>query len=303
MPFKIVQTFEDGEQCLSVVPSGWEKENKLWWPKATSAAKLLRDEHSRPTSKWQRMEYTKKREYRTRLEAEAEHEKMEPLSDTEAEERIMVPAKKTRKNGVSNSSVTKHVPKNFNDFLTPANPNVPLEIQTDYLQPVPDEVQDSSVTLQLGGRVLIQSIDNNISYQSVSLEDVVSNQTLIIGNQAKIINSLAQLKASMDYINDRVLQIESGISRDNAAAEESNGESEPQIKVPFMMYKKIRQLFLKLVLQADNDFTAIKCEEFFKRVLKNSKQRLLAKTVSKHKNRPKNLVYNARQQQAEQNPQ
>lgn len=233
-----------------------------------------------------------------------------------------------------------------------------------------------------GGRVLIQSIDNNISYQSVSLEDVVSNQTLIIGNQAKIINSLAQLKASMDYINDRVLQIESGslgnatgvhsdvllkpieslemlnelekilnddtvmvkyvktmshicgktgkedgldccyrlidhfmtrqflttcswtgISRDNAAAEESNGESEPQIKVPFMMYKKIRQQFLKLVLQADNDFTAIKCEEFFKRVLKNSKQRLLAKTVSKHKNRPKNLVYNARQQQAEQNPQ
>ncbi|XP_065080046.1 uncharacterized protein LOC135702919 [Ochlerotatus camptorhynchus] len=229
-----------------------------------------------------------------------------------------------------------------------------------------------------GGRVLIQPIDNNISYQSVSLEDVEANQTLIIGNQANIINSLAQLKSRLDYINDRVLQIESGSlgnasgvhsevflkpietlemlnelekilkddtvmvkyvktmshicgktgkedgldccyrlidhfmtrqslttcswtanSRDNADAEESNVESKSQIKVPFLMYKKIRKLFLKLVLQADNDCTAIKCEEFFKRVLKNSKQRLLAKTVSKHKNRPKNT----RQQEAEQNPQ
>lgn len=82
-----------------------------------------------------------------------------------------------------------------------------------------------------------------------------------------------------------------GISRDYVTSAEHNVESEPQMKTSFMMYKRTRQLFLKLILQADISFTAMKCDAFFKRVLKNSKQRLLSRTVSKHKNRPKNLRY------------
>lgn len=216
----------------------------------------------------------------------------------------------------------------------------------------------------------------------MSLEDIAANQTVIINNQPKIIYSLAQLQASVDYMNNRALQIDSGhhgnmsavqsddffkpvetvemlndleqslhddtimtkyvkamshicgttgkeegidccyslidhfvtrqflvtcswtgMSRDNAVSEDPSGESEAQMKIPFMTYRKVRQLFLKLVLQADSGFTFVKCDEFFKRVLKNSKQRLLAKTVSKHKNRPKNLHYSVRQQEAKKNPQ
>lgn len=121
MPFKVVQTDEDGELCLSVVPSGWEKDGFLWWPKAMSAAKLMLDESSTPTNKWQRMRCVKKRECRTKLEAEAEIRKMETLPDTEAEEPPTA-AKKQRKQIISNSNEQKHVPKNFNEF-------VPVEIR------------------------------------------------------------------------------------------------------------------------------------------------------------------------------
>lgn len=86
-----------------------------------------------------------------------------------------------------------------------------------------------------------------------------------------------------------------GISRDNPV-DGPNGESEPQSKIPFMNYKRVRQLFLKLIMQADTTFSSIKCEAFLKRVLKNSKQRVLSSTVSKHKNRPTNLQYAARNQ-------
>ena len=65
-------------------------------------------------------------------------------------------------------------------------------------------------------------------------------------------------------------------------------------KIPLKFYRNVRTLFLKLIIEADKDFTELKCEEFFKRVMKNSKQRLNAKTCSKHKSRPKNLKYTER---------
>lgn len=224
---------------------------------------------------------------------------------------------------------------------------------------------------------MIQSVGTK-NVQSISLVDIAANQMAIIDNQTKIITSLAQVKASLDFLNTRVVNLEkgsrenvsavpaddffkpvesqemldaleaslmddtvvsryiksmshicgssgkedgldccyrlidhfvtrqflttcswTGISRENSTLTEPNGESEPQMKVPLMAYKHTRQLFLKLILQADNSFTAIKCEAFFKRVLKNSKQRVLSKTVSKHKNRPKNLQYAARHREAQ----
>ena len=62
MPFKIVQTNEDGEQCLTVVPSGWEREGILSWPKTTGAAKLAKNANSLPTLKWHRILCSNKRE-------------------------------------------------------------------------------------------------------------------------------------------------------------------------------------------------------------------------------------------------
>lgn len=146
MPFKIVQTYEDGEQCLSIVPSGWEIDGILWWPSTTSAAKLIQNEHSLPTSKWKRMQCVKKREYRTKLEADAELAIMETNTDTEAEERMnAVPSsssKKQRKEITSNSNARKHIPKNFNEFL-PTGPNL---LHVTPLQIVQEKVQNTTVS-------------------------------------------------------------------------------------------------------------------------------------------------------------
>lgn len=66
-------------------------------------------------------------------------------------------------------------------------------------------------------------------------------------------------------------------------------------KIPLKFFNKTRTLFLHLIIKADKDFSVIECEQFFKTVLKNSKQRVHAKCLtSKHKNRPKNLKYNVR---------
>ena len=71
-------------------------------------------------------------------------------------------------------------------------------------------------------------------------------------------------------------------------------QSEASTKVPLKFYANFRSLFLKLIRLADKDFTELKCDEFFKRVMKNSKARLNSKSSSKHKNRPNNLQYKSR---------
>lgn len=64
-------------------------------------------------------------------------------------------------------------------------------------------------------------------------------------------------------------------------------------KVALKFYTKFRTLFLNLIILADGSFTEMQCEMFFKRIMKNSKQRVMSKmTTSKHRNRPKNLKYN-----------
>ncbi|XP_055523055.1 uncharacterized protein LOC129717225 [Wyeomyia smithii] len=62
-------------------------------------------------------------------------------------------------------------------------------------------------------------------------------------------------------------------------------------KIPLKFYAKFREMFLRVVRLADQDFSEADCEKFLKGIMKNSKQRLTGKVVSTHKNRPKNLKY------------
>ncbi|KXJ79636.1 hypothetical protein RP20_CCG000151 [Aedes albopictus] len=350
MPFKIVQTLEDGEQCLCIVPSAWEHDGTLWWPKKTTAAKLMRDENSKPTSKWQRMQCTRKREYRTLLEAEVELQRMEAISDRMIGNVPLVESSQEEE-GVA---------------------TVALQLADGTLQNVV-YLNDNSEAGTSDAELVIHSVVTDTP-QPITLDEIAANQAVIIENQTKIITCVAQLKTGMDYLNVKVDALEAGsssgasavlsdgffepidsvemfdalesslkddavmsmyarnmsyicgttgredgvdccyilidhfatrafltkcswtgISRDNAV-DGPSGESEPQSKIPFMNYKRVRQLFLKLIMQADTTFSSIKCEAFLKRVLKNSKQRVLSSTVSKHKNRPTNLQYAARNQ-------
>lgn len=117
MPYKIVQTIERGETCLTVIPSGWEENGILHWPKKNAVAKLSLEEFSRPSPKWERINCVKKREFKTRAEAESELEKMECVSDTEADDTSHPPPSKKV---CPETSQTGNTIKDFNDlFLIP----------------------------------------------------------------------------------------------------------------------------------------------------------------------------------------
>lgn len=88
MSFKIVQTIEDGQTCLSIVPSSWESAGILYWPNNKALArKLQKQSNSVPDkNKWHKMVCIKKRQFSTHAEAETELEKMEAVDDTDLEE-------------------------------------------------------------------------------------------------------------------------------------------------------------------------------------------------------------------------
>lgn len=88
MPFKIVQTIEDSQICLSIVPYSWEEDGLLYWPKKNRLLtyKLQKQENSVPDKlSWEKMTCIKKREVSTFEEGEREISKMEKVSDTEEE--------------------------------------------------------------------------------------------------------------------------------------------------------------------------------------------------------------------------
>ena len=70
MPFKIVQSIENGEFCVSSVPAGWEEKNTL-------KSKLSRNEWSVPTDKWEQIPCIVKGVYNTSAEADANLELLE----------------------------------------------------------------------------------------------------------------------------------------------------------------------------------------------------------------------------------
>ena len=118
MPFKIIQTIEDGEMCLCVVPAGWESDGVLRWPKKSAVSKLSQDENSIPNEKWERINCVKKREFGSRAEADRELLRMESMSDTEADEIFVgnpAPMKKARQGNPNNRSIYSIV--DFNDLV------------------------------------------------------------------------------------------------------------------------------------------------------------------------------------------
>jgi hypothetical protein len=85
MPFKIVQTVENKKTVLTVVPSKWERNGVLFWPREKNEVKLIHNAESLPKPDWHKLKCIKKREYSTIHEAERELEIMEQVPDTDAE--------------------------------------------------------------------------------------------------------------------------------------------------------------------------------------------------------------------------
>lgn len=101
--FKIVQTVEEEEICLTAVPSSWEKDGILFWPKKNIVSRLVRDANSTPGIEWTKMACVVKRTAETYAEAESELACMETQPDTDQEAPTVVepPAAKKQRLEIS----------------------------------------------------------------------------------------------------------------------------------------------------------------------------------------------------------
>jgi len=81
--FKIVQTIEKNKIVLTIVPSGWEANGILSWPRY-KVDKLIKIADSQPDETWFQMKCRLKRNYLLNLEvAEEELDRMKYKDDTE----------------------------------------------------------------------------------------------------------------------------------------------------------------------------------------------------------------------------
>ncbi|XP_065095782.1 uncharacterized protein LOC135717572 [Ochlerotatus camptorhynchus] len=385
MPFKIIQTIEAGEICLSIVPSGWEANGILRWPKKHLVGKLSQIETSTADDKWEKMNCVRKREFKTREEADDELDRMETRIDTEVEDIPLAPPKKRVRREPSRKVFAA---KDFNNLL---------DTQEEFKAESNAEsnpVNNACITAPVNDQQLLYVTENvhtegiaehNESSQifllpgydginNGNLETVLVNQRTILENQSKIMQALAKIQTGQEYAmthchysasqNDAILakrHVQHVLSPADSVDElealersledetlmqqfscgksyicgvtgkaqgtdgcykliyyfftrkfltqcswtgmmgqaDGNSQQEPSTcgdattKVPLKFFKNTRALFLNLIVQADNQFSELDCDKFFKTILKNSKQRLSSKFLtSKHKNRPTKMKYN-----------
>lgn len=149
----------------------------------------------------------------------------------------------------------------------------------------------------------VNSVDELNALETLLSDDTVMQQyvgklSFICGNSGRA-NGIDCCYKLIDHLVTRPFLVQcswTGNSRTTAPTDNGSQELFPDMengKVALKFYKKFRALFLNLIILADSSFTDMECETFFKRIMKNSKQRVLCKMISsKHRNRPRNLKYN-----------
>ncbi|KAF5302057.1 hypothetical protein FQR65_LT19132 [Abscondita terminalis] len=149
--FKIVETIEKGRRELTIVPSAWEVDGHLFWPK-TKADKLIRHADSVPEYSWFRMKCKLKRNHLINYEVgEEELERMLDNDETGTEEETVNVRKKTRK---SKSEFPNRHEDDFNALATscmtseqPLNENFVVQ-SNDLYQYDPNILSDQTLTYE-----------------------------------------------------------------------------------------------------------------------------------------------------------
>ncbi|XP_055550468.1 uncharacterized protein LOC129732984 [Wyeomyia smithii] len=211
MPYKIVQTIEAGEACLSVVPSKWEANGILYWPKKHLVAKLSLEEESAPTDKWETFNCIKKREFTSHAEACNEMQKMEEKSDTEMETESL-PVQKVRRRADKNIYFNK---LDFNAIaeqqsvkqiaVNSSEPEVYLDTEHEMF------INTNQEQMQLTKESQSNDSTSHIIYVEPSniigsmeptdlMATVIANQNLLLGNQNRIMQSLAKMITQVEYL-------------------------------------------------------------------------------------------------------
>ncbi|KXJ74301.1 hypothetical protein RP20_CCG013987 [Aedes albopictus] len=241
MPFKIVQTVENGELCLCVVPAQWEQNGVLSWPKKMAVARLCRDENSYPSSNWEKINCVLKRELPSYASASQEMERMESVPDTEVDDEAAVPSK-AKKQRRKNETRVSGVVKDFNEFLShPETDNNDISAgdeepdeanMADKIDCLVQEMPDKSTITSDGGEQNptmeerlpeVEEFEVDDVIAEASLNAIVANQVVLYNNQLKIMASLAHLTTAIEALNKKVFLL----SMDTVAQQVSDEQFKP----------------------------------------------------------------------------
>lgn len=211
--FKIVQTIERGLKQLTIVPSGWEYNNQLHWPKL-GAEKLIRTANSLPEANWFTMACKLKRNHLFNYEiAEEELNRMLENDDTEQEDILEVQTKKRPSVKLPKSISSEH---NFNELANKCMLTASLEdsrvksskteLDTEVLLPqktiqqiIPDGLRTEKSSLDAE---LMEKFESLIINQDI----IMNNQKLILEREGhlsyleNIMQLLAKLQTSIDVM-------------------------------------------------------------------------------------------------------
>nr|XP_023012616.1 uncharacterized protein LOC111502702 [Leptinotarsa decemlineata] len=201
--FKIVQTVEEGQKQLTIVPSSWIHNNQLSWP-ITGADELIRNPYSMPEASWFTIACQLKRshlmtyeiaeeELKRMLEMDAEQEEVINSIQPKKQRRLILRRAKPSQNDLNTSpqecleaSLLRPVAKVSEEF-----PHIVTEVN------VPST---SSLDLQVNNK-----IDKMLQNQDI----VIENQQDIIYNlrhsaeretQLKILQKLAKLEVILNSV-------------------------------------------------------------------------------------------------------
>ncbi|XP_041989258.1 uncharacterized protein LOC121740592 [Aricia agestis] len=223
MPFKIVQTSENNKIRLFTVPSAWEDQNILKWPRKM-LTKYIKDEFSTPEGDWKQLRCTVKRQDIPSYET-AEYVLKEMLNHTDTEDdtlssnykvsgkpvqelnlniiadEIVYPAKITAEAGPS-EIITE-------TCTIPAAPSVGLNNDDVYQFHIVSDSQNN-----INQHQCCVNLEQNLTIQNVLL----SNQTSILeqlNTISKVQNAIIQKLANFSVqLEDTVLQMNQILDRD-----------------------------------------------------------------------------------------
>lgn len=232
MPFKIVQTVENGELCLCVVPALWEQNGILSWPKKMAVARLCLDENSCPNSNWEKMNCVLKRELCSYAAAHKELDRMESIPDTEADDVGVVPSKPRKVRRKNENKKTSNVVKDFNEFLqTPQKNEDNIDEMMESLsdeasvtdkiacaneqEPVQPRVLTDSEQYPTSTRenvpksqqAIVEEFEVHDVIPEATLSAVASNQVILYNNQLKMMATLAHLTSAIEALNKRAFSL------------------------------------------------------------------------------------------------
>ncbi|XP_041983125.1 uncharacterized protein LOC121736130 [Aricia agestis] len=205
MPFKIVETTENGNSLLTTVPANWEHRGTLYWPRKNEAI-LIKAEDSTPEINWKSMPCIVKRNNIPNYESsEQQIALMSDMSDTDTDQEIIAKTQRPNKTTTQinlNDLVNSCLSENTSDVVL-NNQNASIGA----IEVI--EIPYDQATETTGAPESNSEKQDNIAQKLDQLISVASaneiNIQVLFDNQQSILQKLALLDTKLEELVTRIL--------------------------------------------------------------------------------------------------